>query len=344
MRIRLNQDGTCPVFPRLLYIEPTNHCTAKCYMCPSRVGVREKGFMDLELYKKIIDDVYPYINDSRFRSEFVIYLIGQGDSFMSKDLFRMIDYAKKKNLKTGLITTGLLLNKRNAENIIKSGIDVVEFSLYALDREKYANIHGVDKLELAFKNVIAFLHLSKNSKTEIIANVLHTNRNISEIGFLNYMYRSLPFSRQCSFYVKNFHGLFDQLGLTEDIEFVQALSGPPAVNCPTNVMLVYWDGDVNPCPSDYEKRFIVGNAGHDDVFKIWNNERYKTFRRATMKQDYRDLGFDFCNKCSSRHTPGLKGRVGDRSDYRFIMNHFPLGEEDNWMRKLGELRAAAGKG
>lgn len=174
------------MFPQLLYIEPTNFCKSQCYMCPARVGHREKGFMSLELYEKIVDDVH--LNriefPSRFPPNFMIYIQGQGSPLLSKSLFDMIKYTKKRNIKIGFSTNAQELNKTNVEKLLKTGIDVLEFSVYALDREKYLHIHGVDGMETAFKNLLRFLYLSADYSITTIANILISERTLSEVVFL----------------------------------------------------------------------------------------------------------------------------------------------------------------
>ena len=48
-----------PIFPDRVYIESTNHCNLKCIMCPTGLGViqRPKGYMDMDLYRRIVDEL-----------------------------------------------------------------------------------------------------------------------------------------------------------------------------------------------------------------------------------------------------------------------------------------------
>jgi sulfatase maturation enzyme AslB (radical SAM superfamily) len=42
--------------PRSIAIEPTNACNLKCSICYSREGNRPIGFMNMELFREIIDE------------------------------------------------------------------------------------------------------------------------------------------------------------------------------------------------------------------------------------------------------------------------------------------------
>ncbi|MGC4067700.1 MAG: hypothetical protein QM784_24235 [Polyangiaceae bacterium] len=43
-------------YPRLLAIETTNHCNAKCVFCPNNALARDKGPMKDDVFDKIVDD------------------------------------------------------------------------------------------------------------------------------------------------------------------------------------------------------------------------------------------------------------------------------------------------
>ena len=42
--------------PLSLQIEPTNYCNVDCICCSAPISVRPRGFMEYELFTKIIDD------------------------------------------------------------------------------------------------------------------------------------------------------------------------------------------------------------------------------------------------------------------------------------------------
>lgn len=348
-------------------------------MCPARMGQREKGFMSLELYKKIVDDIHHARIEfpSRFPSSFIIYIQGIGSPLLSQDLFDMIKYTKERGIRIGFSTNVQELNETNAENLLKAGIDVLELSVYALNREKYRHIHGVDKMELVFKNMIRLLHLSRNSSIKIVANILVSERALSEVLFLNWLYIQLPFHKVENILIRNFHGMFEEAGLTDEIEFLRdikhGLIDVPVFSemikdkstipdmkkkiikenreetdwqCPWNSMMIFWNGDVDPCVTDYGKRYIVGNVKEEKISEIWNNDRYKRFRRAVMNDDdIKDIGFEFCNNCSyyslGKGTSVIVQVGGEYEKQRqraFLIKEFPLNKEEEWLNTLETLK------
>ena len=79
--------------PYSLSIEATAYCKLRCTMCANRKLKRKKGYMELDLYKKIIDEV------TSVSTNFNLWLNGYGESFLNADIFDMIKYAKDKKIK-----------------------------------------------------------------------------------------------------------------------------------------------------------------------------------------------------------------------------------------------------
>ena len=67
-------------------------------MCANRKLKRKKGYMELDLYKKIIDEV------TSVSTNFNLWLNGYGESFLNADIFDMIKYAKDKKSRGCLST------------------------------------------------------------------------------------------------------------------------------------------------------------------------------------------------------------------------------------------------
>ena len=74
--------------PAVLMIENTNHCNAECVMCPRDTLSRKRGYMDFELFEKIIREV------SSVKRKPVTHLHGFGEPLLDKRLAERIQLAK----------------------------------------------------------------------------------------------------------------------------------------------------------------------------------------------------------------------------------------------------------
>ena len=123
-----------PTFPDSLRIENTNHCNAKCVMCPRDLLFRKKGIMSVDQFKVLVDEIAP-------RPVSNIHLHGFGEPLLDKHLCEKISYAKAKGIRrTFLITNASLLTERLAEDLIRSGLDSVKVSFYGELKVEYERI------------------------------------------------------------------------------------------------------------------------------------------------------------------------------------------------------------
>ena len=73
--------------PKMITLEPTNHCNLKCPLCPTGVGDTsvEYGLFDLEKYKKVVDVFSKWAQ--------TIQLFSWGEPILNKSFPEMIRYA-----------------------------------------------------------------------------------------------------------------------------------------------------------------------------------------------------------------------------------------------------------
>jgi len=110
--------STRVAWPSTLMLEVTNRCNLKCITCPREYDLgkaMDKGEMDLDMLKRIIDEVSPYIDS--------IGLTGLGEPFLYKNLVEAVHYIRNKN--RGVIITV-------STNAHVHGIDHVCFTLFNL--------------------------------------------------------------------------------------------------------------------------------------------------------------------------------------------------------------------
>src|SRR3989344_1168171 len=79
-------------YPISMVICPGNVCNLHCKLCPVGLGDdgRNRGMMDFEIFKQIIDECGEYL--------YRIHLYNWGEPFLNKRIFDMIKYAKKQNI------------------------------------------------------------------------------------------------------------------------------------------------------------------------------------------------------------------------------------------------------
>ncbi len=133
--------------PRLVAVETTNHCNAKCVFCPNNALARDKGPMADDLFDKIIEDC----------REFELPAIEpfiQGDPFSDPKILPRLEQIRRRLPKTKLrlYTNGYGMTPKKTDAMLELGIDHLYISVNTLDEKKYRDVMGIP-LERTLRNM-----------------------------------------------------------------------------------------------------------------------------------------------------------------------------------------------
>ncbi len=281
--------------PLALWIEPTNKCNLKCLMCPNSIISQDKlGFMDLNLYKKIIDQSKNYIS--------YIVLCISGESLLHPKFPQMVKYAKNNGIKTYLSTNATILTPKLSRQIIKSGLDWINFSFDGCTKKIYEKIRINGKFEPTLKNVVEFLKIKKELKSNITTElqilllnqkgILDYQKNIDKfkMNFANLPLDSIQIRKPSTW-----GGVFNN---TKKF-FPKKLSN---IFSPCSYLWgslgILWDGRVVACCSDFFGQNVLGNVNTETIKSIWNNRKMINFRKSMIDKTYLKYN-SYCQNCDS---------------------------------------------
>lgn len=293
-----NMEPYCDYPPHQVYVEVTNACNFRCETCIQEDRTVKKGFMELDLFKKIVDEVSifdPYFDFAR-----------QGESLTHPKILEMIEYAVKKGLThTRLITNAALLNKKKAERLIKSGLNKITLSFNGYDRESYERIQKGAKFNVYFKNLFDFLKLKfelGSSTPEVeISTVLFKDIADNLDKFFD-LFKALPVDRIRVNDLINFFGSNDANGLNENLK--KDFKDWPTCKAPFRTFNINYDGEVVACLADFDSIYTVGNIKKNKILEIWNSERMHIFRNCHINKKINEIrpiqnkDRPFCDNCN----------------------------------------------
>jgi MoaA/NifB/PqqE/SkfB family radical SAM enzyme len=117
-------------YPTHLQIEPVSGCNLRCPLCYISTQNIPQGFLKLDDFRKLIEEVGDHI--------LFLHFWGWGEPFLNKDIFPMIRFAKEKGIKIITSTNGHFFEKEeNVDRLIDSELDVLIFALDGVDKETY---------------------------------------------------------------------------------------------------------------------------------------------------------------------------------------------------------------
>lgn len=294
--------------PYSLTIEPTNNCNLNCLECPSgnNSSKRPKGFIDIDLYQKIIDEV----------KGFVIYhmIYFQGEPLLHPNLFEFIRYADQNKIYTCTSTNGHFLTEENCKKIVQSGLKKLIISVDGVTQESYSKYRVGGDLEKVKQGIQTLAELKQK---------FHSRYPIIDLQFLVFRHNEHE--------IDEFKNLAKQLGADQvSVKSAQVDFPEQHANLiPTiekysryllqsntlkiksklknrcvriwNTLVVTWDGFVVPCCFDKSSEFPIGNLKKQTAMKLWNTMAFKHFRIniLTNRKTY-----TMCHNC----TEGLSVR------------------------------------
>ncbi len=324
--------STKVAYPSTIMLELTNHCNLACTTCPReyRYGKEmDKGNMTLESAKKIIDEVWPYLDS--------IGLTGMGETFLYKEINEIVNYIKKKN--KGIIisvsTNAVSHNFIEKVTDLIGKIDTIQVSIDGLD-DIYENIRKKSDFRTLDKNLLALSKITKNTSTDIMLNMVVTKENYKHISLLikyaketniKYMDFTLFNLASVTDIEQSYYTFYQSVDFQKTIEELEkTIKDTPEVlvternfktdnsfqKCPFPWTHFYisWDGFVPPCcAKPFPKELNFGNVFNSKIIYILNSNRYREFRKLW----FRNTPPNFCNKCHFIDIEPIKTTANTRS-------------------------------
>ncbi|VEN73029.1 conserved hypothetical protein [Candidatus Desulfarcum epimagneticum] len=275
-------------FPKYLQIELTNACNLKCIMCPHVNMTRKTGYMNFDLFKKIIDECSGNAD--------CICLNFMGESFLNKKIFEFIEYASGKGMTLYVTSNATFLTEDVANRLLDSGLDCVVLSIDSIDENIYKNIRVNGDFKKVMRNVeeLLYQHKITMSHLNICCQIVRLNDNENQINAFKKKWKQRS---GLSARVKPLDTFGGQLDNADKIGMVEQLSSRKIICTePWRVLLVGWDGSVVPCCNDYDFKYVLGNVNDSSLLEIWNSERMRTLRKS--HRDSKSHTLALCKTCS----------------------------------------------
>ena len=281
--------------PLEVWIEPTNHCNLRCVKCPHAVGLkRPKGFMEPELYRRLIDEIADYA--------FTVSLQFGGESLIHKQLPELVAYAAKKGLRTVLHTNATLLTPERSRELVRSGLSLISFSIDGEDAASYEAVDTGGKFDRALTGVREFIEARRELGSRTPFTVVQrlspepdeTQARTSALLDLGADYLK----------VAGFHGWAGAFS-RDGKDLIPGRSDPAPRHDPADYapchniwygISVFWDGRVAPCCMDMEGEYPVGDIREQPLREIWNNERMVRLREALVQGRHEEESL--CRDCT----------------------------------------------
>jgi radical SAM protein with 4Fe4S-binding SPASM domain len=285
--------------PLAIGVELTNNCNLKCPECSSGSGrmTRERGYMEPDLFKKVIKELKPYLYNTN--------LYFQGEPMLHPGFFSFLEYSSDTH--TTVSTNGHFLSVENCEKIVRSGLDKLIISLDGIDQETYSRyringnidevLGGIQRITDARDRFKSLLRI----EIQFLVNKINEHQipQVKEIAKKN----------KISFQIKSMQ-ITDKKDIGTWLPVNGRFSRYKLKNGEYNIKnslpnrcarlwfnpVITWDGKVIPCCFDKDAEYVMGDLNLDSFRDIWNGPKYRIFRKSILSGRHM---IEICRNCTS---------------------------------------------
>ena len=205
-----------------IFLEVTNVCNFNCMFCVNDVMRRKRGFMDVDLFKRLVDE----FSQSEKLEKILFHVMGEPT--LHPYIIEMISYASKRTQRQILITNASTLQtEEKIRYIFESGLTNLDISYYCKNEEDFKK-RGVKSLTFQdylqiVKNIVATKY-KYNYGTHLRLYLF--NRSFSSEDKIFEKIPRLKDMREIEEHVNYWKKFIDELRIAYDLRDVEMTNDP----------------------------------------------------------------------------------------------------------------------
>lgn len=258
-------------FPPHVDVELASLCDLNCPMCYTTTEEFKKsvnrGLMDFDLFKKIIDEGAKY-------NLYSIRLSLRGEAFLHPKILEMVKYAKDKGIKeVSTLTHGGRIDEETFEKLVDLGLDWISISFDGVG-ETYEKI----RFPLKYQDMINKIKRFKEIKKE--------KGSVKPVIKVQTVWPAI--SKNPEEFYNTFNPITDQIASNPLIDYLHndtEILFEDNFTCPQlwERVCVGADGKVMLCGNDEMVSNQIGDANEESIYDIWHGEKLQKAREIHIK-------------------------------------------------------------
>ena len=298
--------------PMCISIEPSNLCNFKCVMCyhgnnENAENAKPLKNMDWTVFEKILADIKIWISASGGGRIRLVKLYSLGEPLINPQCMDMVRALKEADVAESIeiTTNGSLLTKDIAEKIVEYGLDIIRFSIYALDDEEQRRVTrshiSVDNIYNNIKYLYEYREKRKINTPKIFVKMFDAGveknelfmdkyKNVSDVVGIDQVF-NMDVGEGRNAY-GNFYGEEKQ---KKHDAFVQEFEQKKPCRYLFTHMTIRNDGTVIACCADWLKEICFGNVMEHTLQEIWQSKSLYELRRKMLET--KGQCFKACRSC-----------------------------------------------
>ncbi len=282
------------LFPKMIVCDLAHPCNAQCPHCvyTNFLELRQHDggipFIKPELFRKIADEAGPH--------KALIRISGAGEPFLHHDILDLVEYAKLKGCRVGIITNGSVMDDSRINRLLQCHLDAIEFSVDACDTETYERVRkGLDFGKLK-RNVKRFVELRNQckAKTVVMCSIVDqpdANVNTKEVEFF---WKPIVDHVIIRKYVR--WGKLPEGNHTEGDWYLDPRHNVPCP-IPFDRLFIHITGEARWCIYDvstFKER--MGDVNKQSIGEIWLGKKFQRYRQHHLDGEWHKI--EMCRSCT----------------------------------------------
>lgn len=283
--------------PRVVDIETSNVCNARCTFCAYEFREKPPRIMGLPDFVRLLDRLHDYEGMELSFTPVV------GDPLLDKTLVDKIRLASQTGIVSSIaFATNLLgLGRHEVRDLLLSGLSWMIVSTSIGSRDMYRRIYGVDRYDKALNNLVTLLKTNKMLGEPVRIGVhLKCEKPFSQV------YSSPDYQRIVKLYgsflaiaddedYMNWTGLIDDSSAPKGVGLRKITPRTEPCEQFYTGLQVYSDGTVGLCRCvDVNAKLAIGNLFRQDLRSIWEGAEVKLLRDKWVNGIIPEI----CQKCT----------------------------------------------
>lgn len=279
--------------PVELILEITSFCNLACPMCPRPHMTRPNSYMDIGLFRKIIDEIKGHIE--------LVYLAGGlGEPLAHPRFGEFIAYCRANNVKVGLSTNATLLNDKKSEVLLANPPDILLLSLDGATKEIHERMRVGSDFETTMGNVDRFLAGKAARGATLpytICQMVYTPVNAADAAAFQQRWSGVAGVNDVR--MKKFLHL-EGADMVPDAGETDSAAQTLSCILPWRQLAIACDGTLALCCRDLDFKNVIGNVRDSSIRQLWNSPVMQKYRETLANGRKSEIAI--CKDCPTVKT------------------------------------------
>ncbi len=283
-------------FPSQFIVDITERCNLACIHCghPSfrRSSYYGGRLLDPDLNAKLVEEVRGH---GQKVTQYIRYS-ASGEPLLHPRLCEMLFYAVEHSGVTVTLTTnGTLMDEKWVEQLLSTGVDLIDVSIDAFLPETYADLRVRGDLKVTQGNVLRLLQRSREGfhRTKVVVSYIEQPQNAHETRDFEAFWKD---NGADAVVIRRLHSNAGVLkAIADSMRKEQGREVRRPCLYPWERMVLNPRGYLAFCPADWTHGSSIVDYRNTTIYETWKGEFYQALREAHISNQYAHRRF--CRQC-----------------------------------------------